>query len=85
VADFIREINMNQNISFLGTGWNFPPEFSKRGNVIMVSAEEDIRQSLFILLSTSPGERVMQPNFGCGLKNQVYENINESTVTILKD
>jgi phage baseplate assembly protein W len=60
-------------------------EFSKRGNVIMVSAEEDIRQSLFILLSTSPGERVMQPNFGCGLKNQVYENINESTVTILKD
>ncbi|MBR7792645.1 GPW/gp25 family protein [Undibacterium sp. FT147W] len=76
---------MNQNISFLGTGWNFPPEFSKRGNVVMVSAEEDIRQSLFILLSTSPGERVMQPNFGCGLKNQVYENINESTVTILKD
>lgn len=76
---------MNQNISFLGTGWNFPPEFSKRGNVIMVSAEEDIRQSLFILLSTSPGERVMQPNFGCALKNHVYENINESTVTILKD
>lgn len=76
---------MNQNVSFLGTGWNFPPEFSKRGKVIMVSAEEDIRQSLLILLSTSPGERVMQPNFGCGLKTQVYENINESTVTILKD
>lgn len=76
---------MNQNVSFLGTGWNFPPEFSKRGNVIMVSAEEDIRQSLLILLSTSPGERVMQPTFGCGLKTQVYENINESTVTILKD
>lgn len=76
---------MNQNVSFLGTGWNFPPEFSKRGNVIMVSAEEDIKQSLLILLSTSPGERVMQPTFGCGLKMQVYENINESTITILKD
>ena len=51
----------------------------------MVSAEEDIRQSLLILLSTTPGERVMQPSFGCGLKGKVYENINESSVTILKD
>jgi hypothetical protein len=45
---------MNQNVSFLGTGWNFPPEFSKRGNVIMVSAEEDIRQSLFIFYQHHP-------------------------------
>jgi hypothetical protein len=51
----------------------------------MVSAEEDIRQSLLILLSTSPGERVMQPSFGCGLKHHVYENIDESTITLLKD
>ena len=76
---------MDQDTSFLGTGWSFPPEFSKRGKVVMVSAEEDIKQSLLILLSTSPGERVMQPSFGCGLKHHVYENINESTITILKD
>jgi len=76
---------MSQDNSFLGTGWNFPPEFSRRGKVSMVSAEEDIKQSLLILLSTSPGERVMQPTFGCGLKHHVYENIDESTITILKD
>lgn len=76
---------MSQDNSFLGTGWSFPPEFSRRGKVSMVSAEEDIKQSLLILLSTSPGERVMQPTFGCGLKHHVYENIDESTVTILKD
>ncbi|MFZ6765842.1 GPW/gp25 family protein [Undibacterium sp. Di26W] len=76
---------MENNASFLGTGWSFPPEFSKRGNARMVSAEEDIRQSLLILISTTPGERVMQPNFGCGLKAQIYENLNESTITILKD
>jgi len=76
---------MDIDLSFLGTGWHFPPEFSRRGQVSMVSAEEDIRQSLLILLGTTPGERVMQPTFGCGLKSQVYENINESTITILKD
>jgi phage baseplate assembly protein W len=76
---------MSADLTFLGTGWSFPPEFSKRGSVKMVSAEEDIRQSLLILLSTTPGERVMQPSFGCGLKSKVYENINESSVTILKD
>jgi phage baseplate assembly protein W len=73
------------DISFLGTGWSFPPEFSRRGAVVMVSAEEDIRQSLGILLSTTPGERVMQPSFGCGIKQHVYDSINESTITILKD
>jgi phage baseplate assembly protein W len=71
--------------AFLGTGWSFPPTFSKRGTVHLVSAEEDIRQSLLILLGTNPGERVMQPSFGCGIKSQVYENINESTLTVLKD
>ena len=76
---------MSQDNSFLGTGWSFPPEFSRRGKVSMVSAEEDIKQSLLILLSTSPGERVMQPTFGCGLKHHIYENIDESTITILKD
>jgi phage baseplate assembly protein W len=76
---------MDADRSFLGTGWRFPPEFSRRGKVHMVSAEEDICESLRILLGTTPGERVMQPSFGCGLKGQLYETINESTITVLKD
>lgn len=76
---------MAVDLSFLGTGWGFPPEFSRRGAVRMVSAEEDIGESLRLLLGTTPGERVMQPSFGCGLKAHVYDSINESTITILKD
>lgn len=76
---------MDTDQAFLGTGWSFPPEFSRRGRVRMVSAEDDIAQSLRILLSTTPGERVMQPSFGCGLKSQLYESINENTITVLKD
>lgn len=76
---------MSVDKSFLGTGWGFPPEFNKYGAVRKVSAEEDIRESLFILLSTDPGERVMQPTYGCGLKTQIFEEINETAVTVIVD
>ena len=74
--------------AFLGIGWSFPPEFHKRADALgvkMVAEEEDIGESLQILLSTNPGERVMQPSYGCGLKSMVFASINESTVTALKD
>ena len=69
-----------------GTGWSFPPNFDWRSNsVSMVSEDEDIKQSLEILMSTSPGERVMNPSYGCGLKLLTFENISESTLTEIKD
>jgi len=73
---------------FLGIGWSFPPEFHKHANTLgvkMVAEEEDIGESLKILLSTVPGERTMQPTYGCGLHAMVFEDINESTITELKD
>ncbi|MCT1530155.1 GPW/gp25 family protein [Sphingobacterium daejeonense] len=74
------------NINFLGTGWAFPPEFNKTSNTVeMVSAVEDIDQSLNILLSTSLGERVMQPQYGCDLTNYVFETLNSSVIGYLKD
>lgn len=76
---------MTVDKSFLGTGWGFPPEFQINGSVKRISAEEDIRESLYILLSTNPGERVMQPTYGCGLKAQIFEEINETAVTVMID
>ena len=72
--------------AWLGTGWSFPPDFNRHArDVTMVSEEEDIRQSLEILLSTAPGERIMNPAYGCGLKLLTFENINESTLTEIQD
>jgi phage baseplate assembly protein W len=76
---------MDDDTSFLGTGWHFPPEFSLRAGVRMVSAEEDIRQSLHIVLATVPGERVMRPAFGAGIRQRIFDSIDETTITILKD
>lgn len=72
--------------SFLGKGWGFPPEFDTfTKEVKMVSEEEDIQESLRILLLTSPGERTMEPSYGCGLRSKVFENISEGTLTEIKD
>ena len=71
---------------FLGTGWRFPPAFSmESGGVEMVSAAEDIRESLWILLSTAPGERVMVPEFGCALWRVVFEKIDVTTITEIEE
>lgn len=79
---------MSSDKRFLGQGWSFPPEFHKLADtagVKMVSEEDDIRESLEILLSTRPGERIMQPAYGCGLHAMVFESISESTLTEIKD
>jgi phage baseplate assembly protein W len=68
------------NRSFLGTGWGFPPEFNiERKDVMLVDNFEDIHQSLSILLSTRPGERLLNPLFGCRIHDLVFESIDEST------
>ena len=50
--------NILDNDGFLGKGWNFPPTLTENG-VKMVSYEEDIQQSLYVLLSTSPTAMTM--------------------------
>lgn len=64
---------------FLGQGWSFPPTFSRAGNTLqLVKAEEDIKQSLHILLSTTLGERVMRSDFGANLQDQVFDPMDAS-------
>lgn len=75
----------NTDRSFLGTGWSFPPSFSKISKeVIMTSEEEDIRKSLEILLSTTVGERFLQPQYGCNLEQYVFEPMNATISTEIR-
>ena len=71
---------------FLGRGWGFPPRFLEPGREVRVAeGEEDIRQSLLILLGTRPGERPMHPAFGCGLNDFVFDLLDESLRTEIAD
>ncbi len=64
---------------FLGKGWQFPIRVNKRGGLNYVSGPELIEQSIWLILSTSPGSRVMQPEFGCGIHDYVF-SANSSNV-----
>lgn len=72
--------------AFLGLGWSFPPAFNKpQASAMMVSEEEDVMQSLQILLGTRPGERVMQPRFGCNLDIMLFEPITTTLIAFVKE
>ena len=72
--------------SFLGTGWAFPPEFNfDLGTVECIEDEDDIKQSLRIILGTIPGERIMFPTFGCGIRKFVFESNDPTQISMLKD
>lgn len=72
--------------SFLGTGWGFPPEFSRKaGSCRMVSGLEDIRESLAILLATVPGERVMVPTYGCDLQRFLFQDLTTGLIAQVRE
>jgi len=76
---------MAEDTSFLGRGWAFPPSFDQiNKEAYMVSDQEDINQSLKILLATKPGERIMNPDFGCDLLQFVFEEVSESLFSHIK-
>ena len=72
---------MEQRKAFLGRGWAMPVALDPRtGLVATVAYEEDIRQSMLIILETAPGERVMRPNFGCGIHELVFAAVDSTTL-----
>jgi hypothetical protein len=66
---------------FLGIGWKFPVAVEAATLDIAMSAyEQDIKEAIGIILSTAKGERVMRPDFGCGIFNYVFAPMNISTL-----
>ena len=73
---------MSDNVkSFLGKGWSFPPVFDKLSlGVRMEENEQDIESSIRLIINTYPGERLMQPDFGCSLFRMSFENVDKGSV-----
>jgi uncharacterized protein len=70
---------------FLGQGWATPVQLDPRtGKVATVAYEQDIRQSILIILETAPGERVMRPNFGCGIHDLVFISLDSTTIQLIR-
>jgi len=70
---------------FLGRGWAFPVEQDTEGAVALVAGEEDVRQAVRLILETEPGERVMRPDFGAGLRSLAFEPISRTTLALVRN
>lgn len=70
--------------TFLGSGWAFPVDLSETGSIAISQNDDKIRESIRLILSTTKGERVMLPEFGCDLHNFTFAVINTSTLTMMK-
>ncbi|MGD8592774.1 MAG: GPW/gp25 family protein [Gammaproteobacteria bacterium] len=57
---------------FLGVGWKFPLQLNAAEEVALSQHEQDIQEAIWIILSTAPGERLMRPDFGCGIHRYVF-------------
>ncbi len=66
-------------VAFLGVGLGFPIQFDGSGAISTARYEDSVRQSIWIILGTSKGERVMRPDFGCGIYDLVFEVNSAST------
>jgi hypothetical protein len=69
---------------FLGRGWAFPPHLNDRDRISMVDADTDIKQAIYIILNTAPGERVMHPDFGCNIHDLIFWPANDQTAAIIE-
>jgi hypothetical protein len=63
----------------VGSGWAFPPKLDTRGEVALTIPDNEIIQSIYIILSTAPGERVMRPDFGCRIHDYIFAPSNAVT------
>lgn len=72
---------MEAQKQFLGRGWVWPVRLDPATALVATAeADDDVQQSILIILGTSPGERVMRPEFGCGIADMVFEVIDNATV-----
>jgi phage baseplate assembly protein W len=68
---------------FLGVGWKFPLQVTPGGTIAQARYEQRIEESIYLILSTAKGERVMLPEFGCGIHDLVFAPNNAATLTLV--
>lgn len=68
---------------FLGQGLAFPVQVNPKGEISLVSGARDIEQSIYIILETAPGERVMRPEFGCRIHELLFDPRDATTVGLV--
>jgi len=75
---------MATSSKLLGRGWKFPFTLDERGEVALSDGEVDIQEAIWMILSTAFGERLMHPDFGCGIHDLVFAPNNTGTAGLAR-
>jgi phage baseplate assembly protein W len=74
---------MTADRGFLGTGWKFPVQVTPSGRIARASDEQRIEESIYLILSTAKGERLMLAEFGCGIHDLVFTPNNPGALSMV--
>jgi phage baseplate assembly protein W len=69
---------------FLGKGWKYPVRVDENGKIAISEYDEDIKEAIRIILGTAKGERVMRPDFGCGIHEFVFTSMNAVNLSLIE-
>ncbi|HEV8495428.1 MAG TPA: GPW/gp25 family protein [Gemmatimonadaceae bacterium] len=68
---------------YLGVGWKFPLQVTPSGAIAKARYEHRVEESVYLILATAKGERVMLPDFGCGIHELVFAPNTPSTIGLV--
>jgi phage baseplate assembly protein W len=68
---------------YLGVGFRFPLQVTPSGKLALARHEQRIEEAIYVILSTAKGERVMLPDFGCGIHDLVFAPNNPVTLSVV--
>ena len=72
------------SLCFLGQGWSFPVRPGPSGALDLVAGADKVREAIRIILDTEPGERIMRPTFGCGLRRYLMKPNTVATRALIQ-
>ncbi len=68
----------------LGSGLKFPIRAGVRGGLAVSRYEEKVRESVRTILATAKGERLMRPEFGCGIHDFTFATLDTTSLTLIR-
>src|SRR5262245_26902996 len=75
---------MTVHDDLIGSGWAYPAGYTPGGGIRLVTGAEEIDGAIRMILTTVPGERVMRPDFGCAMWDQVFAPLNPNTLGLIE-
>jgi phage baseplate assembly protein W len=68
---------------FIGSGISYPMRIGPNGGIALSSHDEEIAESMRLILGTSPGERPMRPEFGCPIHEHIFASTDATTAGLI--